>query len=75
MICFANCVLPLLLDFIAHVSREFALRTDRCYYNAGLDYCEEQEQNNNNQNGFEFRLEEAVECRDVDVDEDALAYY
>lgn len=47
-----------------------------CYYNAGLDYCEDNDNNNNNnQNGYEFELEDAVECQEAEVDEDALAYY
>lgn len=48
-----------------------------CYAAAGLDYCDDEDNNNNNNNNaIEFNLEEAAECRELDVDEDALqAYY
>jgi len=50
-----------------------------CYANAGLDYCEDENNNNNNNNngnnGVQFNLQEAVECRELDVDKDALQYY
>ena len=45
----------------------------RCYYNAGLDYCVENE-NNNNQ-AVQFELQDAVECKELDVDDEALQYY
>ena len=52
----------------------------RCYVSAGLDYCEDynnknNNNNNNNNNGVQFNLQEAVECRELDVDNDALQYY
>lgn len=48
----------------------------RCYQNAGLDYCGENEQNNGNgENGRQFELQEAAECSDLDVDDEALEYY
>lgn len=40
---------------------------------AGLDYCEEEQENQNGQR--QFQLEEATECRELDVDEDAVSYY
>lgn len=47
-----------------------------CYYEAGLDYCEDNNNNNNqNQNQIEFNLEEAAECRELEVDDEALQYY
>lgn len=45
----------------------------RCYYNAGLDYCVENE--NNNDQAVQFELEDAVECKELDVDDEALQYY
>lgn len=48
----------------------------QCYLDAGLDYCEDnRNNNNNNQNQIEFQLEDAVECRALDVDDEALQYY
>lgn len=52
--------------------------SSRCYVDAGLDYCEDNRNNNNNnnnQNQLEFNLEEAVECRELKVDDEALQYY
>ncbi|KAL3765449.1 hypothetical protein ACHAWO_011531 [Cyclotella atomus] len=51
-----------------------------CYYQAGLDYCGEQNQNNNNNNNNgqqqqQFNLQEALECRRLEVDDEALQYY
>jgi len=47
-----------------------------CYVNAGMDYCvEENNQNNNNNQGVNFQLEDAVECKRLDIDKDALQYY
>jgi len=49
---------------------------NQCLYNDGLSYCMENDNNNNN-NGQqeEFELEEAVECMELEVDEDAAQYY
>lgn len=48
----------------------------QCYVNAGLDYCEDDKNNNNNQDGvYEFELEKAGDCAKMDVDEDTLYYY
>lgn len=50
----------------------------QCYVDAGLDYCEENNNNNNNNNGQqmeEFQLEDAAECRKLEIDEEALAAY
>ncbi|KAL7475538.1 hypothetical protein ACHAW6_001449 [Cyclotella cf. meneghiniana] len=44
-----------------------------CYYSAGLDYCQQDQQNNNGQN--QFNLQEALECRRLEVDENAANYY
>lgn len=45
-----------------------------CYANAGLDYCGDND--NNNGNGQEqFQLEDAIECQELDVDDEALQYY
>jgi hypothetical protein len=44
----------------------------------GLDYCGQYMQggnNNNNQNKNQFNLQEALECRRLEVDEQALQYY
>ena len=53
-----------------------------CYAQAGLDYCGEQQQqqnNQNNQNGQQqqqqFDLQEAMECRRLEVDDEAMQYY
>ena len=50
--------------------------------NAGLyDQCAEQDENNNNNNnqngqqGEEFELQEALECRRLEIDEEAAQYY
>ncbi|KAL7540637.1 hypothetical protein ACHAXR_010267 [Thalassiosira sp. AJA248-18] len=48
----------------------------RCYIDAGLDYCDDGNNNNNNGNNqAEFQLEDAVECKELDVDDEALQYY
>lgn len=50
----------------------------QCYANAGLDYCEDNrnENNNNGQQQMEFNLEDAAECRKLEIEEEALqAYY
>jgi len=48
----------------------------QCYVNAGLDYCDnDNNNNNNNNNAVEFQLEDAMECTEMEVDEDALQYY
>lgn len=50
----------------------------QCYVNAGLDYCEDNNnQNNNNNNGqaYQFELEKAGRCEKMDVDQDTLYYY
>mmetsp|Transcript_8114 Transcript_8114/g.17584 ORF Transcript_8114/g.17584 Transcript_8114/m.17584 type:complete len:407 (+) Transcript_8114:129-1349(+) len=49
----------------------------QCYMNAGLDYCGDNDNNNNNQNGQgeQFQLEDAVECSELEVDDEALQYY
>ena len=39
-----------------------------CFQNAGLDYCEEEQDGG-------FDLAEAAECVEMEVDEDAAAYY
>jgi len=47
-----------------------------CYAQAGLDYCGEQNQENQNgEQAYEFNLQEAVECRRLELDEDAVKYY
>jgi hypothetical protein len=47
-----------------------------CYYQAGLDYCGNNNNQNQNQNGqYQFNLQEAVECRRLEVDDEALQYY
>jgi len=51
-----------------------------CYKNAGLDYCYEYQNNNNNNNNKnnnrnQFNLQEALECRRLEVDENAMNYY
>lgn len=45
-----------------------------CYYQAGLDYCGEQNQNNEN-GQQQFNLQDAVECRRLEIDDEALQYY
>eukprot|EP00970_Alexandrium_tamarense_P020088 scaffold14831_cov214-Alexandrium_tamarense.AAC.3 len=45
-----------------------------CFAAAGLDYCQ-QEGDNNGENKNQFNLQEAVECRRMEVDEDAMNYY
>ena len=52
----------------------------QCLVNAGLyDQCTEQDENNNNnqngQQGEEFELQEALECSNLEVDEEAAQYY
>jgi len=49
----------------------------QCYLAAGLDYCDQDNQNNNNNNNnaVEFQLEDAVECGELDVDDEQLQYY
>jgi len=47
----------------------------QCYVNAGLDYCDDGNNNQNNNGQEQFQLEEAVECRELDVDDEALQYY
>jgi len=49
----------------------------QCYMNAGIyNQCVDQDnQNNNGQQGEDFELEEALECTQLDVDEDAANYY
>lgn len=49
----------------------------QCYINAGIyDQCVENDnQNNNGQQEEEFELEEALECAELEVDEDAANYY
>jgi len=53
----------------------------QCYVNAGLDYCGDNDNDNNNnnnnngQNQAQFQLEDAVECSELDVDDEALQYY
>mmetsp|Transcript_49400 Transcript_49400/g.105003 ORF Transcript_49400/g.105003 Transcript_49400/m.105003 type:complete len:414 (-) Transcript_49400:137-1378(-) len=49
----------------------------QCYISAGIyDQCVEQDnQNNNGQQEDEFELEEALECSQLEVDEDAANYY
>ena len=44
-----------------------------CYYQAGLDYCQQEEQNQNGQK--QFNLQEALECRRLEVDDNAMQYY
>jgi len=44
----------------------------QCYAEAGLDYCMDDEKE---EGQMQFELEEAAECRELDVDEDALQYY
>lgn len=39
-----------------------------CFAAAGLDYCQ-QEGDNNGENKNQFNLQEAVECRRMEVDE------
>ena len=49
-----------------------------CYQNAGLDYCYQYQNNNNNGNNNnknQFNLQEALECRKLEVNDDALQYY
>lgn len=46
-----------------------------CYMNAGLDYCGDNDNNNGNNQAVEFQLEDAVECKELDVDDEALQYY
>jgi hypothetical protein len=48
-----------------------------CYYQAGLDYCgnEDEQQNQNGGNQYQFDLKEAIECRRLDVDGNAIQYY
>jgi len=47
-----------------------------CYMNAGLDYCiNNYNNNNNNNNKNQFNLQEALECRRLEVNQDALDYY
>lgn len=43
-----------------------------CYQEAGLDYCMENENNNGQE---EFQLEDAAECRELDVDEEQVQYW
>jgi len=65
-------------EYNCEMARENCYYDDeyQCYAQAGLDYCMDNENNNNNQNGQnQFQLEEAVECRELEVDENALAYY
>jgi len=47
-----------------------------CYASAGLDYCEQNQNNNNNNNNNknQFNLQEALECRRLEVGEDAMEY-
>ena len=45
-----------------------------CYQNAGLDYCYNNNNNNNN-NKNQFNIQEALECRKLEVNQDALDYY
>lgn len=40
---------------------------------AGLDYCGEAQENENGQQ--QFQLEDAIECRELEVDDEALQYY
>jgi len=48
----------------------------QCYAQAGLDYCMDNDNENNNQNGqVEFQLEDAAECGELEVDDEALQYY
>ena len=56
----------------------------QCFSNAGLDYCGQymgggnnnnNNNNQNNRNGQNFDLQEALECRRLEVDEQALQYY
>jgi len=49
----------------------------QCYISAGIyDQCVEQDNNNNNGGQEdEFELEEALECAQLDIDEDAAQYY
>lgn len=50
----------------------------QCYSSAGVyDLCVEQDNDNNNNNGQqeEFDLQEAMECRKLEIDEDAAQYY
>ncbi|KAL3798253.1 hypothetical protein HJC23_000167 [Cyclotella cryptica] len=49
-----------------------------CYQNAGLDYCGQYQNggnNNNNKNNGQFNLQEALECRRLEVDDNAMQYY
>lgn len=51
----------------------------QCYITAGIyDACVEQDNQNNNNGGQEeeeFDLQEAMECRNLEIDEDAAQYY
>lgn len=49
----------------------------QCYANSGLSYCDYQAQNQNrNGNWYQkFDLQEAVNCKKLDIDKDALQYY
>ena len=55
---------------------------NQCFVNAGLEYCGQymgggnnNNNNQNNRNGQNFDLQEALECRRLEVDEQALQYY
>jgi len=47
----------------------------QCYAQAGLDYCMDDENENNQDGQMEFNLEEAAECRELEVDDEALQWY
>jgi len=52
----------------------------QCYKNAGLDYCYQNGNNNNNNNNnkngvYQFSLQDAVECKRMEVDKDMVSYY
>merc|ERR1719148_95143 len=49
----------------------------QCYAQAGLDYCMDNDNNNNNGNNGQqqFQLEDAMECQELEVDDEALQYY
>ena len=53
---------------------------EMCQYQCnakGLSYCNKEQEggNGNGNNAFQFNLEEAAECRKLEVDKDALKYY
>ncbi|KAL3796418.1 hypothetical protein HJC23_004215 [Cyclotella cryptica] len=49
----------------------------QCYANSGLSYCDNEAQNQNRNGNWyqQFDLQEAVNCKKLDIDKDALQYY